>query len=167
MSYITSLLSSSHKKSEFNCEKEILDNYLQKQASQDVKRKIAVCFVLHDENNYVMGYYTLSNDSIPQQYLPQKIQAIMPKSYVNLPTTLLGRLSVDIKYKGKGFGELLLLDALKRCYDISNESIASMAVLVDPLDHDAIRLYEKYGFIQLPSSGKMFITMKTIKELFN
>ena len=166
MTYITSLLSSSHNKKKFTCGKILLDNYLHKQASQDIKRKISVCFVLTDDNNNVKGYYTLSNDSIPQDQLPEKIKKKMPASYVNLPTTLLGRLAIDVNYKRQGLGELLLLDALKRSFDISSESIGSMAIVVDPIDDDAISFYEKYGFILLPDSGKMFISMNTIKELF-
>jgi len=166
MTYITSPLSSFHKKKEFNCGKDILDKYLHKQANQDIKRKISVCFVLSDEDNNVKGYYTLSNDSIPQEQLPEKIRKKMPKSYANLPTTLLGRLAVDVNYKRQGIGELLLLDALKRSFDISSKSIGSMAVVVDPLDEEAISFYGRYGFILLPDSGKMFIPMKTIKELF-
>ena len=166
MTYITSLLSSSHNKKKFTCGKGLLDNYLHKQANQDIKRKISVCFVLTDNNNNVKGYYTLSNDSIPQDQLPGKIKKNMPKSYVNLPTTLLGRLAIDVNYKRQGLGELLLLDALKRSFDISSESIGSMAVVVDPLDDDAISFYGKYGFILLPDSGKMFISMNTIKKLF-
>ena len=166
MTYITSPLSFSHNKKDFTCGKDLLDNYLHKQANQDIKRKISVCFVLTDDNNNVKGYYTLSNDNIPQDQLPQKIKKNMPKSYANLPTTLLGRLAVDVNYKGQGLGELLLLDALKRSFDISSESIGSMAVVVDPIDNEAISFYEKYGFILLPDSDKMFIPMKTIKELF-
>lgn len=166
MNYITSLLSSVHHKEKFICGNNLLDNYLHKQASQDIKRKLSVCFVLADENSNIKGYYTLSNDNIPQRLLPQNIRKNMPESYVNLPTTLLGRLAVDVNYKGQGFGELLLIDALKRSFDISTESIGSMAVVVDPIDDQAIHFYDKYGFILLPDSGKMFIPMKTIQKLF-
>lgn len=114
-----------------------------------------------------IGYYTLSNDNISQEILPDEITKAMPKSYANLPTTLIGRLAVDENFKGQRFGELLLLDTLKRCYHVSTGSIGSMAVVVDPLDKDAERFYNKYGFIELPDSGRMFLPMKTIKELFD
>jgi hypothetical protein len=39
-------------------------------------------------------------------------------------------------------------------------------MVVDPLDEDAEAFYTKYGFIMLPDSGKMFLPMKTIKNLF-
>lgn len=44
--------------------------------------------------------------------------------------------------------------------------MGSFAVAVDPIDSEARVFYEQYGFITLPDSGKMFITMKTLKELF-
>lgn len=77
----------------------------------------------------------------------------------------MGRLAIDEKFKGKGLGKILLIDALRRCYEISNE-IGSFAVVVDPIDRDEELFYEKYDFIKLPDSKKMFITIRTLKELF-
>lgn len=89
----------------------------------------------------------------------------MPKSYLSLPTILLGRLAIDKSFQGQGLGKILLIDSLKRCLDTS-DSIGAFAVIVDPLDQEAESFYEKYGFIKLPDSGKMFLPMRTIKELF-
>jgi hypothetical protein len=41
-----------------------------------------------------------------------------------------------------------------------------MAIVVDPIDNDAISFYSKYGFISLPDSGRMFIAMNTVEQLF-
>jgi ribosomal protein S18 acetylase RimI-like enzyme len=166
MTYLTVHLQSTHKKEDFSCGKNSLDEYLKKQASQDVKRKLAACFVLLGDGDAVIkGYYTLSYDNVPSEQLPEAIGMKMPRAYTALPTTLLGRLAVDIKARGQGLGELLLLDALKRACDISEE-IGSMAVIVDPLDSEAIAFYKKYRFIELPDSGRMFLPMKTVAQLF-
>ena len=166
MSYLTNLLNATHKKEHFQCGNERLDQYLHTQAKQDSKRKLAVCFVLADEDDKVKGYYTLSSASIPQDLLPDELKKKLPPSYHQLPVTLLGRLAVDKSYKVQGLGELLLLDALKRSYDTAVSSVGSMAVIVDPIDEQAVNFYKKYGFILLPDSGKMFIPMATIAELF-
>jgi len=42
----------------------MLDNYLHNQAKQDIKRKLAACFVLADKENTLQGYYTLSSSSV-------------------------------------------------------------------------------------------------------
>lgn len=166
MSQISEPLNSKHKKSEFSCGKEMLDNYLHKQASQDIKRKLSVCFVIKEvETDLIKGYYTLSNNSIPLELVPNEICEKLPRSYEAIPTILLGRLAIDNKFQAQGIGKLILIDALKRSYELS-KTIGSFAVVVDPIDKDAERFYDKYGFIKLPDSGKMFLPMKTIGQLF-
>ncbi len=166
MSQISEPLNSAHKKIDFSCGKEMLDNYIHKQAYQDVKRKLSACFVINDKStNLIKGYYTLSNNSISYEFIPSRTQKKLPKSYETIPTTLLGRLAIDHRCQGQGVGKLLLMDALKRSYDIS-KTIGSFAVVVDPMDQNAENFYHKYGFIKLPDSGKMFLPMKTIKQLF-
>ena len=155
-----------HIKNDFSCGYDLLDNYLKRQANQDIKRKLTACFILADNHNTIKGYYTLSSASIRKEILPENIVKKLPPAYLDLPATLLGRLAVDSLFKGQGIGELLLLDALKRSYHSSISNIGSMAVIVDPIDEGAIRFYKKYGFILLPDSGKMFITTETISELF-
>lgn len=163
---ITESLNASHRKKEFSCGKVMLDDYLHKQANQDIKRKLAACFVLKDkETDLLKGYYTLATNSIAQELIPSEFQKNLPNSYKSIPTTLLGRLAIDHRFQNQGIGKLLLIDALKRSYEIS-KSIGSFAVVVDPIDEDAEKFYERYGFIKLPDSGKMFLPTNTIKSLF-
>ena len=164
MSYITALLVTSHEKTKFSCGKAMLDNYIQKQANQDVKAKVSACFILSDDNKEIKGYYTLSNGSIPNSQLPESVLKKLPR-YQDLPVTILGRLAVDNKFQSQKLGELLLLDSLRRSYDAS-ANIGSMAVIVDPIDQEATDFYTKYGFIHLPDSGRMFLPMATIEQLF-
>lgn len=160
------LLDKEHNRENFDCGKELLNNYLKTQAGQDIKRKLSACFVLSErERNNIQGYYTLSNNSIALSRFPEQIQKKLPKSYTSVPTTLLGRLAIDKNHQGKGIGKILLIDALKRSYEISQE-IGSFAVVVDSIDEEAEKFYEKYDFIKLPDSKKMFIAIKTLQELF-
>lgn len=161
------LLDKKHNRNDFDCGKELLNNYLKNQARQDIKRKLSVCFVLtENETNCIKGYYTLSNNSIPLISLPEQIKRKLPHSYHSIPTTLLGRLAIDRKHQGKGLGKILLIDALKRSHEIAKE-VGSFAVIVDPIDKEAELFYEKYDFIKLPDSEKMFIAIQTLKELFD
>lgn len=166
MGYETRPLKSNHNRNAFDCGYDLLNNYLKRQANQDVKRNLSICFVLTDESEIVKGYYTLSNTSINRKYLPGSVTKKLPISYDVLPATLLGRLAIDKSEKGKGFGELLLIDALKRSHDVAYDSLGSLAVIVDPINEKAKAFYEKYGFIDLPDCGKMFLPMKTIGQLF-
>ncbi|MBU0489776.1 MAG: GNAT family N-acetyltransferase [Bacteroidetes bacterium] len=156
-----------HDRRKFYCEEDSLTEYLQKQASQDMKKSLAACFVLIDgADNLIKGYYTLTSESLDRNEIPEDYENKIPDNY-NVPVTLLGRLARDITMKGKGAGEFLLLDALWRSYEISKKEIGSMAVVVDPINEYAIGFYTRYGFILLPDSGKMFLPMKAISKLFD
>lgn len=163
---MTELLDKKHKRNDFDCGNELLDNYLKTQAGQDLKKKLAVCFVLSDPKTHnICGYYTLSNSSIPLNSFPEPIRKKFPRSYTSIPATLLGRLAIDQAHQGKGIGKVLLIDALKRSWEASKE-LGSFAVVVDPIDEAAETFYATYDFIKLPDSGKMFIAIKTLAKLF-
>jgi len=42
-----------------------------------------------------------------------------------------------------------------------------MAIIVDIIEEQSVKFYLKQGFILLPDSGKMFISMETISKLFH
>lgn len=164
MSLIIEILNSQHKKRGFDCGNELLNNYIQKQAKQDVSRDLSACYILNEiDEKRVIGYYTLSSNSINRSDFPEDLIMKLPPSYGNIPTVLLGRLAIDNIDKGKGLGEILLMDALKRCVDIS-KSLGILAIIVDPIDEKAITFYESYGFILIPSNNKMFLPIKTFES---
>lgn len=165
MTFLTVALAASHKKENFSSGKALLDDYLHRQAKQDIKRMLSACFVLSDDKSEIKGYYTLSAASIERRLLPDAIVRKLPPSYSDLPVILSGRLAVSEQHQGAGLGALLLMDALKRCLKTSKE-VGSMAIVVDPIDEAAKQFYKRYDFLMLPDSGKMFLPIATIAKLF-
>lgn len=164
MSVRITLLDKSHNRKNFVCEEPSLTDYIRKQASQDMRKRLATCFVALDDHQNVMGYYTLTSESLGRDLIPDKYIKQVPKNY-NAPVILLGRLARDLSTKGQGLGEYLLIDALLRSYKLSEESIGAMAVVTDPINARAEHFYSKYGFEQLPDSEKMFLSMRVIGKL--
>src|SRR5277367_2576412 len=124
-------LGAAHKalRAAFSCGVEPLDRYLKEQASQDVKKRVAVPYVLLSEDNRIVGYYTLSSDNIQAGDLPDKwIKKLKLPRYPVIGATLVGRLARDLAFRGQGIGELLFVDALKRSLTMSKQ-IASAAVV--------------------------------------
>jgi predicted GNAT family N-acyltransferase len=80
-----------------------------------------------------------------------------------LPAILIGRLAVDDLQTGNGLGKRLLMDALLRSYTVSRV-VASYAVVVDYIDLEAKQFYQKFGFIELLDTNRLFLPMATIKE---
>lgn len=154
-----------HIRSGFACGKDSLDNYIHQQASQDLKRRVATVFVLVDDPEMsVLGYYTLSSFTVDITALNEAFAKRLPR-YPLLPATLFGRLAVDHRQKGQRFGELLLVDALRKSLEVSTQ-VASLAVIAEALDQEAVNFYTKYGFQPFQQEPlKLYFPMKSIAEL--
>jgi len=155
-----------HDRSTFSCGVDALDRYLREQAGQDVRRRVAVAFVLCEGKGLqVLGYYTLSALSVEVGAWPDAVARTLPK-YPRVPATLLGRLAVDRLLRGKGAGEHLLMDALRRALDASRQ-VASVAVVVDAKDDSAVSFYRRYGFISFSAQAhKLYLPMAVVERLF-
>ncbi|WP_133140183.1 GNAT family N-acetyltransferase [Legionella genomosp. 1] len=154
-----------HNRVYFSCGTDELDRYLQTQASQDIKKNMSVTYVLSEQgSNVVLGYYSISTIGIFPGDLPISLLKKLGK-YPVLPGVLIGRLAVDEKYKGRGLGGLLLIDALKRTLAVGKQ-IGIVAIVVHAKDDKAINFYKHYGFLALPENDfKLFLPLKTIQGL--
>lgn len=165
------LLGNHHDRAAFSCGELSLDTYIQKQASQDIKRRAAAVYVMAEteEASPILGYYTLSAASMLLEDVPQETVKKLAR-YPQVGAILLGRLAVNEHYKGQGLGGEILRDALVRCVEQSKQ-VAAAVVIVDALNEGARRFYEKYGFVLLPDQPddyptRLFIPIKTLEQAF-
>jgi len=163
--YRVEALGKQHNRSGFSCGAEPLDRYLREQAGQDARKRVAAPFVLCEgKSNAVLGYYTLSALSVDIGAWPEDVARKLPR-YPVVPATLLGRLAVDGRLRGKGMGEYLLMDALRRAL-IASRQVAAVAVIVDAKDA-SVAVYRRYGFILFADEpNRLFLPMGTIEALF-
>ena len=153
-----------HDRSGFECGSEPLDRYFRTQAGQDARKNMAAPFVLLPPDQTIAGYYTLSSASVKLAELPPQIVRKLPR-YPLAPATLLGRLAVDRRQQGKGYGRFLLADALFRAI---RSEIVSVAVIVEAKDDNARRFYERESFLPLLGQPrKLFRPMADIRRLFD
>lgn len=136
-------------KESFHSSSEVLNRYFYTQVSQDVKKRVASCFILVNDSQ-IIGYYTLSAASISLIDLPPVDQKKLPR-YPTVPVVRLGRLALDQQFVGQGIGRFLLIDALKR---VVNAEIAAYAIIVDAKDDNAVTFYKKYGFLPYSDNKK-------------
>ena len=121
------LLGAAHDRTGFVCGKDALDSYFQRQITQDARRHLATPFVMIMPDGMIGGFYTLSSTALRLAELPDDIAKRLPR-YPLIPGTLIGRLALDRRCHGQGWGSFLLLDALYRC---TLSDIASFAVIVE------------------------------------
>lgn len=151
-----------HDRAGFSCGAEALDRYLRQQARQDADKHVAAPFVLVDPPSVeVLGYCTLSASVLDVGDIADDLARKLPR-YPQLPVTLIGRLAVDRRLKGRGCGSLLLMDALHRSLTHATE-IAAMAVIVDAKDDAAERFYRHFDFLPLQKTPRrLYLPMKAV-----
>ncbi|WP_310483527.1 GNAT family N-acetyltransferase [Chamaesiphon sp. VAR_48_metabat_403] len=130
-----------------------------------MKKAISTPFVLTEPpERKVLGYYCLSSYAIEIADLNEPLAKGFPR-YPLLPATLLARLAVDASRHGKGYGGLLLLDAMFKTLEASKK-VASTALVVDALNDSAVRFYRKHGFKDFPRVPmKLYLSMESIGKL--
>jgi predicted GNAT family N-acyltransferase len=107
---------------------------------------LANCFVAVERaSGRLAGFYTLSAGSISMSDLPEDILKRLPR-YPNVPAALIGRLAVDMRFRGQRLGEVLLLDAVDRVLD---SDPAVFAMVVEAKDDAAVSFYLRYEFRRL------------------
>ncbi|MDN7465940.1 GNAT family N-acetyltransferase [Burkholderia gladioli] len=153
------VLSAAHDRTRFDCGTPALDRYLRETATQDVRRRVAACFVMLDRDA-VVGYYTLSAASIALADLPLEISRKLPR-YPAIPAVRMGRLAVDARYRGRGLGAALLVNALRRA---AGSEIPAVAMTVDAKDAGAAAFYRHFGFQSLTHDPlALFLPLATVK----
>lgn len=149
-----------HNRECFGCGVPALDQYLRKQAAQEMRRRFSVTYVLEDSNNpgRIRGYYTLTSTSAELGVLPDDTAQKLP-NYPKVSAVLLARLAVDERDRGQGLGGILLVDAIRRAYHHSG-SIGAALVVVEAKGEAAISFYKHYGFRAFPDNHhQLFIPM--------
>lgn len=152
-------LNAVHDRAAFNSDSEPLNRYLREQVTQDIRRRVAACFVALAEGQCIAGYYTLASASLLLADLPASIGKKLPR-YPTVPAVRMGRLAVDQAFEGQGLGGALLADALDRA---ARSEIAAYALIVDAKGEPATNFYRHHGFIALPDSSRtLFLPLATV-----
>ncbi len=164
MDYVVEPLAPQHDRAAFSCGEPSLDAYIQRQAGQDVRRDLAICYILCARGSpEVIGYYTLSAYSVEFTALPPEL-AKQSGRYRLVPAILLGRLAVAARFQGQGMSAILITDALQRAL---RTGVGVKLVIVDALNERAASFYERRDFLRLKDYPlRLFLPTSKIREMF-
>jgi GNAT superfamily N-acetyltransferase len=135
-----------HDLSDFDSGNDELDGWLRRHALTAQQVDSARTFVIIRDNR-VVGYFSLTMGSVLRADAPAKLVRGLPGYPVG--TVLLARLAVHRREQGKGTGALQLSEALRKAV-AAGEAAAARLVVVDAIDDDAVRFYERFGFVGAP-----------------
>jgi predicted GNAT family N-acyltransferase len=157
-------LGEQHDRAAFTCGNKALDEYFRGDPiRQDISRRVTNAFVLTPDGRLVAGFYTLSPISILSVNLPPNLEKKLPRRPIG--ATLIGRMGRDLSLRGKGIGEMLLMDALHKAWQAS-KLVSCWAVVVDAKE-GARDFYIKNEFIPFATQpDRLFLLMKKIDLIF-
>jgi ribosomal protein S18 acetylase RimI-like enzyme len=157
-------LGGEHERSLFRCGEEALDRYFHTQVTQDIRRRVANCFVaVETVTSQIAAYYTISAASIPLVDLPADETRRLPR-YPTVPAVRIGRLAVDQRFQGRGLGAAMLADAAARTL---KADAAAFTLLVDAKNDQAVAFYQRFGFRILTSQPRtLFLPLATAQKVF-
>jgi len=159
-------LQRSHKRKSFSSGEEAVDSWLRQNAWQSQSKRLTSTKVLIDENDRLAGYYTLATAQVDFSDLPPEMVRKLPRQ--RLPVAVLTWLGVDHSAHRRGIGARLLATALRDCFEAS-QTFAFVAVILDCLNNEAKKFYERFDFQPLPGypmrlfrpAGRLEAMMKT------
>jgi len=151
-----------HDRKAFDCGVEALNNYLKLMANQYAAKDNSRTYVIEDDDNTIIGFYTLAMVNVDLQLLPKEKQSKHAKS---MQAGLIARLAVDKRYAKRGHGKWLLVDALLKLLQAS-DIVAFPMIVVDAKD-GVKDFYSQFGFTAFKDEEhKLFISVAAVRNSF-
>lgn len=131
--------------------------------------------LIHKETKELIGYMTLSTDSIKLTNEEKEIHELNKVPFASIPALKIGKLAINKKLsnnaKRKGYGSFLIEMAVAYAFSINEQGVACRFVTVDAdieYDEDTPKFYDKNGFVENLSNksrnAKHTISMR--KDIF-
>lgn len=136
----------------FDCGVPSLNNWFRTLALTNQISGGSRTFITFADDRKIAGYYCLSSFAVARAvtgdlgtHLPDPVPAI-----------LIGRLAVDLRFRGHGLGASLLQYAFVRAVQVSHQ-IGNAVIAVHARDENVVPFYEQFGFTRLPGGKHMLI----------
>jgi len=160
------ILSKSHDRVTFDCGDVELNNFLQRVARQHITKGISKTFVLIESANpaEIIAYMTIVVCEVNADHIPHNWKKKYPRK---IPAAKLARLAVASNNQRKGYGELLLIDAMQKTLNVA-ENMGVAGLFVDAKHEQAKTYYSQFGFISMPEQlENLFLPLSTLEKNMN
>lgn len=157
--------------SEFYCgaESESLSIYLQSKAFSDCIENSNKVYVVKDEKNNIVGYYSLKTSALQEK--------IKGKNNV-IPLVELSEFAIDYRYQRKHYGKIIVENYIFEKLIRLKELVGFKGLIVYSKSFDSNKFYYSLGFNEIKSNNinlffddfsegciPMYISLKNILEL--
>lgn len=150
-----------HRIEDFSCGQRQLDRFLALYALQSQLANASQTYVAI-AGDLVIGFYTLVVGEAAYEDAPERLLKGMARHPI--PLMILARLAVDAAHQGRGIGEGLLKDAMRRT--VAAADIAGIRALAVHAKDDSARKYcERFSFESSPTEPlHLYMLVKDIRR---
>lgn len=157
--FVTELLTAEHELDGFASGEEETDTWLRRNALRAQQQGSARIRVLTRRGDRrVLGYYAISPHDTYREDVPRAAAGGLRI----VPGYLVAQLAVDRSLQGQGLGGELLLDALITIAAAAR-TVGGRLVVVDAVAEGAVAFYERYGFIRIGDSLRLYQKISRIQ----
>lgn len=143
-----------------------VDAFLKEEAFNLMDRNLVRTRLFFDENQNLVGFYSLFNDTIKMNKQKRlEMDILLPDGVAVIPAIRLHYLGVDKRYRGKGYGVYLMASVLYYCTYIAR--ITGCSLITIESTKEARGFYEKFGFSYICPTGAFDLMSLNTKSLFN
>lgn len=141
------LLTEAHDRSQFESGEPVLDDWLRQRTWENMQLGASRTYVVCQAGSHrVAGYFALSMGQILAAEVTAPVRRNMPRQ---IPAVVFGRLAIDRAWQGKGLGQALLAEVIRRSA-LASSQVAARLVIVHALSAAAEAYYLYHGFTRLP-----------------
>lgn len=139
--------------------------FLQEQALDLMERNLVRTRLFFDESQNLIGFYSLFNDTIKiHKNKREEINIHLPHGVKEIPAVRLHYIGVDDRYKGQGYGDILMSSVLVNCIKIAQ--ISGCPLITVESTESAREFYDRYDFNYVrPERNYRLMVMNTKKLL--
>lgn len=155
-------LDARHVLEQFECGKTSLNDWLLCHARQAQASGSAKTYVITEDQRLV-GYYSLTVGQIDTFEASDRVRKGM--GAYPIPVVILARQAVATQDQGRGIGVGMLQDAIRRTLTVA-EQAGVRALLTHPIDEDAARFCQRFGFDASPvREQQLLLLLKDARRL--
>ena len=145
----------------FDCGIEELNEFFSRYSLKNDALGIGKTFVAFDENETVVGYFTLATAQVAFESIPDNIRTKLPK--YPIPALRIARLAVSKDFQGTGIGKWLLTQAFIKIIHVAD--ITGIYLIIVDAKESSKTFYEHYGFTKFNDNElTYFLTVDTVRK---
>ena len=145
----------------FDCGIEELNEFLSRYSLKNDALGIGKTFVAFDDNEEIVGYFTLATAQIVYEDIPDNYRTKLQKHPI--PSLRIARLAVGKNLQGKGIGKRLLKQAFIKILHVAD--ITGLYFIIVDTKESSKGFYEHYGFTKLNDKElSYFIPVDTVRK---